>query len=535
MLAMKSLFWGDSIVDDFLKEYGDEAAKRKIIIRDEKTLSGRPHVGSLRSYVMHAILSDVLTSRDVENIFLYEINDTDAFDSVPSYVPSEWKEHLGKRLKDVPSPDGKAENYAMYFAKEYTDALVQSMYNSEFYVSSHKYEAGEYDKYIKLALDNKDKIREIYREVSGSVKDENWYPCQVVCDKCGKIATTVVTGWNGKEVDYECSGDVGYARGCSHKGTKSPFGGHATMPWKVEWAAKFCVMKVDLEGAGKDHYAAGGSRHVSNRICKEVFDHKHPFDVRHEFILMGGAKMSSSSGVGATAVELEELLPLYIFRFMMIQKDVMKTISFDPAGDTIPVLFDQYDGVCKDYFGGGEEVKEHKNRIFEFTHFYEKDLKKFDRFLPRFSHIAFYVQMPHVDIKAKVEEMKGDKLTEADIEEMNFRIEYAKKWLETCSPEKYIFKVQEEVPEMAGELSKEQKNFLGLLAEFLDGNVNAKGEDIQGFIHEQKAELEMQPMDIFRSIYVSILGKESGPQAGWLIEALEKVFLIDRFQKVSKL
>ncbi|NIA02208.1 MAG: hypothetical protein GWP15_02390 [Nitrospirae bacterium] len=218
---------------------------------------------------------------------------------------------------------------------------------------------------------------------------------------------------------------------------------------------------------------------------------------------------------------------------MMIQKDVMKTISFDPSGDTIPVLFDQYDSVCKDYFGGGDEVKEHKNRIFEFTHFYEKDLKKFDRFLPRFSHIAFYVQMPHVDIKAKVEEMKGSALTEADLEEMNFRIEYAKKWLETCSPEKYIFKVQEEVPEMAGELSSEQKNFLGLLAVFLDGNMDAKGEDIQGFIHEQKVELGMQPMDIFRSIYISILGKESGPQAGWLIEALEKVFLIDRFNKIA--
>ncbi len=74
---MKSLFWGDSIVDDFLKEYAtasagsprDEAGKRKLILRDEKTLSGRPHVGSLRSFVMHAILSDVLTSRDVENVF----------------------------------------------------------------------------------------------------------------------------------------------------------------------------------------------------------------------------------------------------------------------------------------------------------------------------------------------------------------------------------------------------------------------------------------------------------------------------------
>jgi lysyl-tRNA synthetase class 1 len=529
------MFWGDAIIDEFLEEYGDEAKKRKLILRDEKTLSGRPHVGSLRSFVMHAILSDVLTDRGVDNVFIYEINDTDAFDSVPSYVPAEWKEHLGKRLKDVPSPDGEAENYAMYFAKEYTDALIDSKYNAEFYVSSHKYEAGEHDKYIKLALDNKDKIREIYREVSGSEKPETWFPCQVICEKCGKIATTEILSWDGKEVEYSCSMDIGYTRGCGHKGKIAPFGGVATMPWKVEWAAKFCVIKVDLEGAGKDHYAAGGSRHVSNRICEEIFARKHPFDVRHEFILMQGSKMSSSSGVGATAVELEGLLPRYVFRFMMIQKDVMKTINFNPEGDTIPVLFDQYDQVCKDYFSGEEGVKEHKNRIFKFTHFYEKDLKKLNRFLPRFSHIAFFVQMPHVDIVGKVEEMKGGKLTKEDLKELDFRIEYAKKWLEACSPEKYIFKIQDEVPEMAKELSKEQKEFLGILAEFLRENPKAKGEDLQGFIHEQKEKLGMQPSDIFKAIYVSILGKDSGPQAGWLMEALENKFLIERFEEVTEI
>jgi len=530
---MKSMFWGDQIVDDFLEAYGEEAAKRRLILRDEKTLSGRPHVGSLRSFVLHAVLADVLTTRGVDNVFFYEINDTDAFDSVPSYVPDEWSEHLGKRLKDVPSPDGKAENYAIFFAEEYKKALIDSNYNVEFYVNSKKYEAGEYDEFIKLALDGKDEIREIYREVSGSEKPESWYPCQVICDECEKIATTEILNWDGKEVEYSCSADRGYVKGCGFKGSKSPFGGNATMPWKVEWAAKFCVIKVDLEGAGKDHYAAGGSRHVSNRICEEVFKHKHPFDVRHEFILMEGAKMSSSSGVGATAVELESLMPLYIFRFMMIQKDPMKTINFDASGDTIPVLFDQYDGVCRDYFEGGDDVKEHKNKIFEYTHHYSNDMKSLNRFLPRFSLISFYVQMPHVDVMEKMEELKGSKLTDSDRSEINTRVEYAKKWLETCGPEKYIFKIQDDMPETARELSSEQKKFLGVLAGFLETKADATGEEIQSFIHEQKAELGMQPRDIFSAIYVSILAKDSGPKAGWLMEALDNKFLLERFKEVS--
>ncbi len=530
------MFWADSLVDDFLKKYGEEAEKRTLILRDEKTLSGRPHVGSLRSFVLHATLSDVLTSRNVDHEYYYELNDTDAFDSVPDYVPAEWKKHLGKRLGDVPSPDGKAESYAMYFAKEYTDVLIDAGYSVEFYQSRHKYEAGEYDKYIKLALDNKDKIRAIYKEVSGSDKPESWYPCQVICDECERIATTKVVSWDGEEVEYVCDGDVGYARGCGHKGKKSPFGGNATMPWKVEWAAKFCVVEVDLEGAGKDHYAAGGSRHVSNRICEEVFGRKHPFDVRHEFILLNtGGKMSSSMGTGATAVEVYELMPRYIFRFMMIQKDVMKTISFSPDGDTIPVLFDQYDSVCKDYFGGTEgDVKAHKNRIFEFTHYNDDLIEQWNRFLPRFSLIAFYIQVPHLDMDAKMEELKGGPLTDADKEEVARRVKYAKKWLETWSPEKYVFKIQEEVPEKAKDLSVRQKEFLGKLAEFLEGNKDADGEAIQSFIYETKNEMELEPSMVFESIYLSILGRGSGPKAGWLLESLDIEFLIKRFTEISK-
>ena len=529
------MFWGDDIVDNFLKERGEEMKGRQVVLRDEKTLSGRPHVGSLRSFVMHAVLSDVLTKRGVDHVFYYEINDTDAFDSVPSYVPEEWKEHLGKRLKDVPSPDGKAENYAMYFAEEYTSALKDSKYNAEFYVASKKYEAGEYDEYIRIALDHKDEIREIYRTESGSEKPVSWYPCQIVCDKCGKIATTKVTGWNGEEVEYTCSAEMGGAKGCGHTGTKSPFGGNATMPWKVEWAAKFCVMKVDLEGAGKDHYAAGGSRHVSNRICKEIFKRKHPFDVRHEFILMEGAKMSSSSGVGATAVEIYNLLPRYLFRFMMIQKEVMKTINFDPAGDTIPVLFDQYDGVCRGYFAKGEEsedVKAHKNSIFEYTHFYEKDLKEMNRYLPRFSQIVFFVQMPHMDIEEKVAELKGSALTAEDKTEIAIRVEHAKKWLKDYSPERYVFEVQEELPELAESLSDGQKKFLGSLGKTLEEK-DWSAEELHAKVHELKEEAGLPPKEVFGALYISILGKDSGPKAGWFLEALDKDFLIKRFKEAS--
>src|SRR3989338_6283589 len=38
-----------------------------------------------------------------------------------------------------------------------------------------------------------------------------------------------------------------------------------------------------------------------------------------------------------------------------------------------------------------------------------------------------------------------------------------------------------------------------------------------------------------RQIYMALLGKDSGPQAGWFLEAVDRRFLIDRFLEVVAL
>jgi len=531
------MFWGDKKIDEFIESRKEEIEKGKtLIIRDEKTISGHPHVGSLRSFVMHATFSDILTERGIKHKNLYELNDTDAFDSVPGYVPAEWSDHLGKQLRDVPSPDGKAESFAKYFATFYTKALMDEKYNAEFYWNSDIYKSGKYDKYIRLAIENRHEIRKIYKEVSGGEKPDTWYPLQVICDKCGKIATTKITDFDGEEVTYSCTAKTRYIDGCGHEGKKSPFGGNSTLPWKVEWAAKFCIHEVDLEGAGKDHYAAGGSRHISNRICEEIFGKKpHPFDVRHEFILIGGAKMSSSAGTGMTVQNLHDLMPRYLFRFMMIYKEIMKTINFTPDGDTIPVLFDTYDSAITEFLKDSSDENRNKDRarLIELTHFYEKD-RDLSRYLPRFNQIAFLVQVPHINIEEKVAELKGSPLSDEDREELQLRVDMAHRWLDTYSPERYQFKIQEdEIPASAKELTEEQKSLLVKIAEFLKSQgEKVDGESLHAFLHDLKKETGCEARDLFGAIYNSIFGKPSGPKAGFLLSTLDKEWLIKRFLEV---
>ena len=43
------MFWGDRIVSEIKNKYAKEIASgKKLVVRDEKTASGRVHVGSMR-------------------------------------------------------------------------------------------------------------------------------------------------------------------------------------------------------------------------------------------------------------------------------------------------------------------------------------------------------------------------------------------------------------------------------------------------------------------------------------------------------
>ena len=522
------MFWADRIADEFLASPRGKG-KERLVLRDEKTMSGRVHVGSMRSVALHGALSEVLTERGVAHDFLYEVNDFDAFDSVPAYLDKEkFTPHLGKPLFAVPSPDDSAPNYAEYFAKEYCGVITASGFAPSFYRSSEKYRSGAYNDLIRTALMEAAKIREIYKRASGSDKSADWLPFQVICEKCGKLGTTKVSGFDGEKVTYECQErGVEWAQGCGNKGEVSPFDGNGKLVWKVEWAAKFVLFNVDLEGAGKDHYTKGGARELANIICEEVFKHPHPFDVPHEFILVGGKKMSSSKGQGSSAAEVASLLPPHLFRYFLFYREINRTIDFVPDGDTIPVLFDAYDKAAESHWSG---VEDDVTRIFRFAHIGKETPR---RFLPRFSLVAFLVQMPHLDLLAEVEKMKGSPLTPEDRAETELRARYARLWLERYAPEDYRYELAKELPEAARNLSEGQKKAAKGILEYIEANPVLDGQLLHTALHELRKSLGLEAQEFFSAIYLSFLGKPSGPKAGWFLSVLDRGLLLSRLREAS--
>ena len=120
------MFWADRIA----KEIQDTVTPRNgknFLIRDEKTLSGRVHVGSMRGVAIHGLVSEALSEQGSENEYRYELNDFDPFDSIPPYLDKEvFTKHLGKPLYTVPSPEPGFNNFAEYFGAEFTSVHVKA-------------------------------------------------------------------------------------------------------------------------------------------------------------------------------------------------------------------------------------------------------------------------------------------------------------------------------------------------------------------------------------------------------------------------
>lgn len=509
------MFWLDRVYEQLHEQLKDKIASGKtLVIRDEKTASGRVHIGSMRALILHAAIAERLQEAGIPHVFKFEINDMDAMDGLPAYLDQDiYQKEMGKPLYKIPSPDGKAKNYAEYFADEYKEAIAAAGFAPEFYRASELYLSGAMNGVIREALNGAQEVRNIYQEAYGQKRTDDWYPLLVVCENCGKLGTTKVTAWDGEKVTYTCYPTaVEWAEGCGHSGHISPFDGNAKFPWKVDWPAKWKVVGVDIEGGGKDHYSKGGARDIAREVSARVFNYPEPFGVPNEFFLIGGKKMSSSKGSGASAKDIVELVPNKIFRLALFSKDINQQINFDPEGDTIPVLFDLYDKLAGEYWAG---TRDDFSRLFEYLH-PSREVPA-PSMLPRFSQVAFMVQMPHLDIYKE--------FPEADRAELDERSRYATHWLEAYAPEKFVFKLQDTLPDAAKTLPDASKAALRALHDFIAArDTMPGGEELHAELHKTKE---------FKAIYLAFLGKESGPKAGWFLSVLPRDFVLTRLQEAS--
>jgi lysyl-tRNA synthetase class 1 len=502
-------------------------------------------VGSLRGPVIVDVIWRAVRSRDLEARFLYGVEDLDAMDNQALLSGDAVDRYMGVPLNRVPDQSGDChESYARHFMADFLGTFDGLGIHPELYWMSDLYAAGAIDRYVRLALERADRIREIYRRVSHVHKPAAWLPVQPICENCGRVGTTIATDWDGDTVRYECRADlVDWAGGCGAAGRISPLGGRATLPWNLEWAAQWGHFGVTIEPCGKDLSTAGGSRDRSDAIAREVFEREPPLNVPYEFVNVGGKKMSTSRGRGAAAHEIAQVVPPEQLRFLFLRPRPNSVIEFDPDGtDAIPRLFDEFDRVAD--ATAGRPVKgtlpPSPERVFAYSVLTTDPAEIAARaatFRLPFGHIAFLVQQPGVDLRAAAVAEKGASLSSIESTILAERERAARRWLETYAPESARIDVRRDaLPAEAADLDDAQRAFLAALAQVVDApDAPLAGDAWQARIFDTAKGAALPAGRAFAALYLSFLGRPSGPRAGWLLASLEPVFVRSRLHEAAGL
>lgn len=535
-MAEESLHWADRIAlqikdrvenNKFLQEV---VKKEGYIVYDEKTPSGTIHVGSARGWVIHDCIAKALRKLGLKAKFVLSSDDMDPYDKPNKELDETWNKYIGMPFRDIPSPVDGYKSFSDYYFSQVTEKFAEWGIECELESTGEKYINGSFNVQIKTILDNADKVQAIYAELYGEDKGfAAKLPFNVKCPKCGKIATTRAVKWDKEKelLFFECREDeVKFAKGCAHSGWISPYNGNGKFPWKVEWPAKWPMRGVIYEIAGKDHFSAGGSRTIACRIAADVLNYPPPLPSDgyntgngYEFFTVGGAKMSTSKGVGFAFKDMTNYAPAKMLRYLMVKTRPNAVVDFNPYNDNdLILLYERYDKTEEIYFGKAEVSEDEKkvqSRIYELSQT-GKIPEKCPVHIP-LNTAATTIQTALFDVEKAIEilarfGMIGKSPSEEDIASVKERIEFAKKWVKDFASEQYKFAVNEKIDDkVLASLSDKQKTALILLKEKL----KAKDYDEKSLFEEFykiKEETGVEVKDFFRAAYLVLVNKEKGPK-----------------------
>ncbi len=512
-------YWADKIALKIIEQKGN-----KQNIATGITPSGPIHIGNIKEVITAFAATRSLEDQKVKSKLIYIADDFDPLRQLYPFLPKTFSEHIGKPLFLIPDPQGCCENYAQHFLKPFFESLSELNINLKVLYASEMYKKGLYASQIKEALSNIDGIKKIIEEVSGRSVEKDWIPYNPLCKKCKRINSTKVTEINLDKnyVKYDCD--------CGYSGKADFSKAEGKLPWRIDWPARWKILNITVEPFGKDHASPGGSYDTGSRISKEIFSYPVPFPIFYEWIyLKGKGAMSSSKGVIITAKDFFSIFPPEILKYLILKTRPEKHITFDPSEGLIN-LFDEFAELEEEYFK--KKGKSKRSRIYKLIQVQSKK-----RILPpvSFRHLVNTVQAAGGKFNeiCRILERTGHKKATSDKNLLKEQVRRIENWLENYAPDNLKFKILDNLPEQVKNLNKKQKEFLGKLADELQKQ-KWEAEKVHNVIYEMTKELNLAPKDAFPAVYISLLGQESGPKAGWFLTVLKKDFVIKRFFESSK-
>jgi lysyl-tRNA synthetase class 1 len=548
---MKNMFWADQLSDAMINRKKFNYLKKQIpkqekfVIKSSTSISGVPHIGNASDIIRHGAVVRALKESRKKVRFMWVAEDMDALRKVPVGIPKEFKKYLGMPVVDLPCPEKCCESYAKHFSKIFLNSLKNHFGEEPKYISTAEmYRSGKFLEGTKKALKNIEKIKTILNKKRKEPLPDDWSPWKPICEKCGKLMTTV-SKLEGDKVVYECKdyefkpfGEKVYTKlkGCGHKGESDLKNGK--LLWRVEWGMEWATWKVSLEGAGKEHFMSGGSFWSAGEICENVYAWPEPYPEKnsiqpYEYFLLDGEKMSASKGNVIATWEWPNFAPPETLRLFMLKRPIKVR---DLPISSISRLVDELDKLEKVYFGKikveNKKEEAHLKRLYELCLIEKK--KKFLNRVPFSSCIMIAQFVPTLDKKRIVELLTqmGYKLSKDESEEALKRIKLAAKWVELYAPEEEKFILQESISnKVKKQLSEKQIQCLKKLKTILKKDM--KEDKIHQELYSLCKKENVPLKDFFEAVYLILVNKTRGPKLAPFIVTIGRKKVIDLIDKAT--
>ena len=493
------------------------AKKSPYVVASGITTSGPVHMGTACEFLYpNAVATFLQKENEVKFYFIGDI--IDAFDAIPASMKQFEKQlisHLGKPLSNVPDPYDCCESYGDHFLNQAGEMMKELDVHPTIVKGNQMYKDGKYDEYARLFLQNYSLARDVVFESSLKKATEEekkqWNPIMPICQNCGRVATTSVTDWDENSYTYKDTKNIGYTAGCGYEGENKISDRQYKITWRLEWPTRQKFLNVIVEGAGQDHWTKGGSIDTAVAVHKKLFEQEPPFFFRFGLLLLGGKKFSKSKGIGIDVELLLQLMPAQVIKYYLYKYDAQENKDFDPSGNNLLKLFEDFENTSE----LNPELESELERAEKKKLIAYQLAGGIRQWKVKFLDVLLYYQI-YRDWD-KVSELLRDK------KGVKFLSPYIQYWVEQgYPPEEYKFTVQQgkpEHPELVRFFSDQLKEEMSDL-------------DIHNLVFSVAQEQKVQVADMFKNLYLALIGKDKGPRMGKLIKAVGVKKIRDIFSNV---
>ncbi|MBI4033393.1 lysine--tRNA ligase [Candidatus Saccharibacteria bacterium] len=504
--------WLNKVVDEAIAAHPEA----EIIIESGVSPSGTYHVGTLREVLICDALMLELRRRGRAARHVHYVDDLDPLRKIPVNVPAEFEKYLGRPYCDVPAPDGSAQSYADFFLNDFLGAARELHMDMEVVRSHEQYRAGAMTEAIEKSLQAIDGIRGIIGRVSGRKLEADWAPIQVMEDEYLKSRRFVSIDTAAKTLTYLDPQDKPLSINYAH--------GEVKLNWRVDWPARWWRLGVDVEPFGRDHATKGGSYDTGAAIIKQVFNTAPPIPLPYNFINLTGQtkKMSKSSGNIIAISELTKVLPAEVIRYFTLRFPPQKQLFFDQTHG-VTKLIDDYAGLL-----AKKDKSDEEKRLIEICSAGQDTTVS----PVPFSHLVASYQAAlkdsakTLDILARTEYKSA---VESEREVIARELKFIDAWLAKWAPEDVKFELVEHSD--PSDFSDDEKQYLNLLSQKIaQAPPDAAGDWFHKAVYEFKQSRSMTPEEVFKPLYRTLIGRDSGPRAGWFLSILPRDWLIKRLR-----